>query len=468
MDHDEPILEGEERDKVIAKCEEMLVTSKSVYFDVFEFEGIIDYYVENNELGKAMSVIDISLAQHPNCSELEIKKAKLLMERNLTQEALSMINRLIVTDKSNAELHILKGSCLADSGKLDEAKIYFANAVDLSIGNEVEETCYTCALAYIDNGLYQDAIPYLERAYNLNQSNTMVIYDLAYSYDRMMNFEKSIEFYKIYLDLDPYSDNAWYNLGIVYNKANEFSDAINAFDYAIAINEVYASAYFNKANTLANWEKYSEAIDVYKEYILVEKDNPVALYYIGECYEKLNEYATALEYYNKVLEIDRQFADAWFGIGIVNYYQDKFDDAKQFMEKAIELDNENSEYWLSYGNVVRAMDTMPKETLNAYKRASQINPYDSEPWLYLADATKQYKDTESAITILKNAMTYIDGDAEILFTLAAYNYDISKLDVALKIYLQAAAIDHEKAGNFFTNCTPTSEDKDMFLHLTKK
>ncbi len=468
MDHDEPILEGEDRDKVIAKCEEMLVTSKSVYFDVFEFEGIIEYYIENNELGKAMSVIDIALAQHPNSSELEIKKAKLLMERNLSQEALVMINRLLITDKSNAELYILKGSCFADAGKLDEAKSLFATAVDLSIGNEVEETCYSCALAFIDNGLYQDAIPYLERAHSLNTTSTMVLYDLAYSYDRIMDFEKSIKYYKLYLDLDPYSDNAWYNLGIVYNKANEFAEAISAFDYAIAINDTYASAYFNKANTLANWEKYTEAIDIYKEYLNVEKNNPVAMYYIGECYEKLNDYTSALEHYNSVLAVDRQFADAWFGIGIVYYYQDKFEDAKQFMEKAIELDNENSEYWLSYGNVVRAMDTLPKETLNAYKRSTQVNPYDSEPWLYYADATKQYVDTDSAIAILKKAMGFIEEDAEILFTLAAYNYEMARLDIALKVYLQAAALDHEKAGIFFANCTPSPEDNEMFLHLTKK
>lgn len=468
MDHDEPILEGEDRDKVIARCEEMLITSKSVYFDVFEFEGIIEYYIENNEMGKAMSVIDIALAQHPNSSDLEVKKAKLLMERNLTQEALVMINRLLATDKSNSELYILRGSCMADSGKIDDANADFAVAVELSIGNEVEETYYTCALAFIDNGLYQNAIPYLEKSYNLNQDNTMVIYDLAYSYDRVLNFERSVNFYKLYLDLDPYSDNAWYNLGIVHNKANEFSDAINAFDYAIAINETYASAYFNKANTLANWDKYAEAIAVYKEYLNLENENPVALYYIGECYEKLNEYDTAVAYYNDVLKIDRQFADAWFGIGIVNYYKDKYDDAKLFMEKAIELNNENSEYWLSYGNVVRAMDTMPKETINAYRQASQINPYDSEPWLYYADATKQYFDIESAIDILKKAMTFIDDDAEILFTLAAYNYDASRLDVALKIYLQAAAIDSEKAGTFYSSCEPTPDDKDMFLHLTKK
>lgn len=468
MDHDEPILEGEDRDKVIARCEEMLITSKSVYFDVFEFEGIIEYYIENNEMGKAMSVIDIALAQHPNSSDLEMKKAKLLLERNLTQEALVMINRLLSTDKSNSELYILRGSCMADSGKIDAANADFAIAVELSIGNEVEETYYTCALAFIDNGLYQDAIPYLEKSYNLNQDNTMVIYDLAYSYDRILNFERSVNFYKLYLDLDPYSDNAWYNLGIVHNKANEYSDAINAFDYAIAINETYASAYFNKANTLANWDKYAEAIAVYKEYLNLENENPVALYYIGECYEKLNEYDTAVAYYNDVLKIDRHFADAWFGIGIVNYYKDKYDDAKLFMEKAIELNNENSEYWLSYGNVVRAMDTMPKETINAYRQASQINPYDSEPWLYYADATKQYFDIESAIDILKKAMAFIDDDAEILFTLAAYNYDASRLDVALKIYLQAAAMDSEKAGTFYSSCEPTPDDKDMFLHLTKK
>jgi tetratricopeptide (TPR) repeat protein len=467
MHEDEPYIDGEEREKIIARCEEMLSNKRIVYFDVVEFEALIDHYFEDNKLAKAMYVIDIALKQHPGCSELEMKKAKLLIERNRSHEALEMINRLLAIDSINPDLHIMRGTCLADMGKIRDADLSFGAAVENSASGEVEETYYACALAYIDNNLYTEALPYLEKAHAAKPSNTLILYDLAYAFDRTSQYEKSIEQYKKYLDIDPYSDNAWYNMGIVYSKMNEYSDAINAFEYALAVNENYASAYFNKANTLANWEKYEQAISVYQEYLDLDQNNVLALYYIGECYEKLGDYGMALDYYGQVLKIDRKYSDAWFGIGIVKYYEDKYEEAKGYMEKAIELDAQNSEYWLSYGNVLRALEYMPKETLNAYKKATQISQYDAECWLYYADALKQYAGLDMAIDVLKKAQTYIDNDAEILFTLAAYYYDKSMLDVALKLYLQAVDLDIERAEAFYANCQLTADDRRMFIDMTK-
>jgi len=468
MDQDDPILDGEERSKIIARCEDMFSSKRSVYFDVFEFENLIDFYVEENKLNKAMTLLDIALRQHPASHELEVKKAKLLMERNRVHEALPLVEKLIVVDENNPDLYLMKGACLADIGKTKEAILFFEVAVSHAVGADVEEVLYSSALAFIDNGLYREAVSFLKKAHLLNEANKHVLYDLAYSLDRILDYKESVKCYRKYLDLDPYSDNAWYNIGIVYNKLNEYSDAVDAFDYAIAINEEYSSAYFNKANTLANWEKYDLAISVYNEYLEIEEDNVIAMYYIGECYEKLNEFEMALDFYNKVLVVDRKYADAWFGIGIVKYYQDKLDDAKSYMERAIELDSENSEYWLSYGNVVRALGTMPKETIHAYKKATQINPYDPESWLYYADALRLYADVGLSIDVLKKAITYIEDDPEILFTLAAYYYDKNMLDVALKMYLRAVNVDAGSVSVFFSNCTLLEEDKEMFLELIKE
>ena len=56
------------------KFEQMLKENGSYFFDVEEFESVIDHYLERSDTSKAKQAIDISLLQHPTSSALKLKK----------------------------------------------------------------------------------------------------------------------------------------------------------------------------------------------------------------------------------------------------------------------------------------------------------------------------------------------------------------------------------------------------------
>ena len=55
----------DDRFTTVKRFEDMLGSNKPLYFDVEEFEDIIEFYIDNNNLNHANKAIEIALEQHP-------------------------------------------------------------------------------------------------------------------------------------------------------------------------------------------------------------------------------------------------------------------------------------------------------------------------------------------------------------------------------------------------------------------
>lgn len=469
MEEEYENIDKDDYKEMMDRCEKMLTGKKQYYFDVHEFINLIDIYFDENNFSSAEKIIDVGLQQHPSSVELKLKHIKLLIDNGKEKEGLRLLKHIESIEASNSEIHILKGICYSNIGQKKEANECFNIA--LSLEDESEDICevyLTISQHYINTSNYDFALKYLIKAHNTDQTNNLVLYDIAYCYDKLFELEKSVKFYKKFIDTEPYSDNAWFNLGNVYTKMERYNDAVDAFEYAIAINDNNSTALFNLANSFANWEKYDKAIETYNEYLQYDKDNIIAIYYIGECYEKAGEYEEALKQYHQVIEADEKFSDGWYGIGITKFYQNKFEESLKYVEKAIELDNENAEYWFTYGNIYRELEIDPKAELHGFKKSIELNPYDEEFWIYYTNSVNKHFSTEKAIEILKEGSEYIEESAEIFFTLAAYLYSNNEKGESLKYLKKGLKVNREKISLFYTQCNYKEDPDDNFTRLIKK
>jgi tetratricopeptide (TPR) repeat protein len=132
----------------------------------------------------------------------------------------------------------------------------------LSADEENEEIYIRTGEALETNGYYERALEFYLKAIERFPDNEDFLFRIALCYDYIGNSTESAYYYKLYLDINPFSENAWYNLGIIYNKIGLYERAVEAYDFAIAIDNEYFDAVFNKANSLANWGKHREAIEV--------------------------------------------------------------------------------------------------------------------------------------------------------------------------------------------------------------
>jgi len=57
----------------IDRFETMLRNNKPCYFDVHEFENLVDHYLENRKLAKANHASELAIEQHP--SSISLTKA---------------------------------------------------------------------------------------------------------------------------------------------------------------------------------------------------------------------------------------------------------------------------------------------------------------------------------------------------------------------------------------------------------
>jgi hypothetical protein len=57
----------------IIRFEEMLNTNSTIYFDVYEFENIIDYYLDQHNIHNAKAAIECGLKQHPKATSIKLR-----------------------------------------------------------------------------------------------------------------------------------------------------------------------------------------------------------------------------------------------------------------------------------------------------------------------------------------------------------------------------------------------------------
>ncbi len=402
----------------VSRYEEMLKNHTHCFFDVHEFEDIIDYYLDTEDFTQASMVADYAVRIYPSASSIQLRMAEILIDKSQPVKALSMLNKLEHLESGEYGVYLLKGAALNMLGKPREAQRQFEKAISLADENKAE-VLYNIGISFERINQHKVALKYFMKVQAMEPDNYYVYYDLAYCYDRLNDMEKSIDYYHRYLDEDPFSEHVWYNLGIVYNKTDENEKALDAYDYAIAINENYSSAHFNKANTLTLLDHHREAIEAYEEFLQIEPDNAAAYCYIGECYERLDEFNVAMIYYLKSLKFDDQFADAWFGLGVMKSHAGKYEDAVKDIQRAISLDKDNTEYLFALASAYANLQQYDK-AVNLFKKLVHLITGDIVMWDCFAQIFARQGRFSDAQKIITEALHFNPDSAMLRYRLAAF------------------------------------------------
>ena len=133
---------------------------------------------------------------------------------------------------------------------------------------------------------FETALPYIQKAVELEPSNTQSIRNLAQIYYDLAlldssryteQLEKSIQTYEIAIDKETdYKIKAdlYFNLGILYTKADNLEEAEYNFMNALDENPDDIEAVMGMAQVFENAEKWRKAEKFYRELIAVDPDNP--------------------------------------------------------------------------------------------------------------------------------------------------------------------------------------------------
>ena len=392
----------EDTSEALNRFRRSLASGRRKYFDVSEFEGIVERLLEEGDINTSEIAVRQGIQIHPNAVPLHLKYAQVLLNKGKIYEAIKHLKLVERVEPTNPDVYLIKGSAWLMLGKETDALKSFNLAIKYA-GTEVDDILYHIGLSFMQSGDFKKAVHYFEKVLGINPKDEMALYELGFLYDQMGDYAKSVEYYNRLIDIDPYNCFSWFNLGVIHNKAGNHDEAIKVYEFALAANEEFYQALFNIANALANAGKYNEAIEKYNEYLKHVPNNDYAFCYIGECYLNIENYVESKKYYQKAIDLNEANDTALFGIGLIMWEKKNYSESIEFINKAIEIDEANSEYLHTLAKVYSDFGN-EKNSIKALKKAVKLDSSNSEIWLTWADVYLNFEETDNAIQTLKTAI----------------------------------------------------------------
>jgi len=438
----------------VRKYEKMVEDKTPCFFDVFEFEDILGYYLNGEETDKAKEVLDLANSIHPQALSLRIREAQLLLKNNEAEQATELLKLVESIDSTNPDVFLLKGCALAQMQQYNEAQIAFDSAIALA-EDDISSVACTIAEVFESEGKYKRALKYFLMALHADPTEYSYHNDIAFCCDRIGNYEKAIIHYKAFIDEETFSDNTWFNLGFVYSKLNDVENALEAYNYCLAINENHPSALFNKANILMSKDQYDEAIETFNQFLEQDSASAPALCYMGECYDKLGQTDLAMQNYRKSLRIDEEFSDAWHGLAKIMFSKEMYEEAIHYTENAIGLDQDQVAYWTLLGDISVSKRDIDK-AINSYKNGLMCDAKCVELYVKIAEISLCEDNYSEAYNYLKDNYLNVNNSADANYILAACSYKIDDIQNSLVYLENGLSTDFTGSSRFF-NVVPESK-----------
>ena len=106
---------------LIERFDNMLIEEGHYFFDVEEYEDLVDYYLTTGELEKCNTVIGYALEQYPDHSGFVIRQAQVLVSSNKAEKALKILAKVEEIEPNNSEIYITKGAIYSQMKRYDDA-----------------------------------------------------------------------------------------------------------------------------------------------------------------------------------------------------------------------------------------------------------------------------------------------------------------------------------------------------------
>ena len=425
----------------VRRYERMVAEQESVFFDLEDFENIIDHYVTNTKFDQALQACEAALGQYPFATELLIDRAQVMAMRGDYSEAERQIDHVATLDPTNADVAVTRGIICTQRGQLPEAVAFFQTA--LALEPDREDIHFNLGLAYQGWQKFKSAAKHYKQSLRLNPDNETAVQELLHCLDISGRLDEHEEFFRRFTDDDPYSATAWYNLGQYWYRQEDFAKAVEAFDYAVVIDAQHYDAHHWLADSFVCQEKYKEAVPEFELSYPAGEPTDEALCNIGECYEKLRDWESARRYYQKALDVNPEMDEAWFGLGVLLQEQEQWYQSLHYFRKAVELYDESGEYWAALGAAENHVGNVVS-ALEAYEKATEVAPDEAQGWVNWSAILYEQGNFREASELLRHAVELHPREAHFHYMLCAYLLADGRLKEAYQTLETALTLNYDQ------------------------
>ena len=414
LDHEE-----EDYNLSLSKFESMLKTNKVLFFDSEEFEEIILHYLDMGKANLAKKDLKFGLEQHPKSTGLKLVQVEMLIYEDKLEIAEKLLNELYAIEPTNEEIFIQKANIYSKRDNHEKAVELLNEALEFT--DDYTDIYNLIGMEYLFMDNLELAKTNFIKCLEEDIEDQSAIYNVVYCFEFLDQNQAAIDYLKVYIDKNPYSEIAWHQKGRLLYGLKDYENAVRAFEFATYIDDEFVGAFMEKGKALERLKRYEEAIENFAKTIELDDPTSYALLRIGKCNEKLGNKEEALIYYNKTVHEDPLLDKGW--IAITDFYvrQKNYVKALHYANKALAIDNQNQAYWKRFATINKAMNCF-EEAEFGFRKAVEFGDYQLDTWLFWVDILQQLGEIDTAILTLMQSAEYFPEEYEIEYRLAGLNF----------------------------------------------
>jgi tetratricopeptide (TPR) repeat protein len=343
------------------------------------FERIIEYYLENEELEKAMEAAEMGSEQFPFSSMLLIKKADVLLSNRRYRDALKILEQASILDSCDINLYILKTDAYLALDQQEKAVKLLEEALSLFEGEEKIELLFELADVYDDYEDFEKVFDCLKLILDEEPTNEEALYKICFWTDFTGRNEESIRLHQKIIDEYPYNELAWFNLAAAYQGLKLYEKAIDAYHYAITIDEKFDYAYRNMGDAYIRIRKYKEAIEVLEKVNELAKPEDVIFEAIGHCYDRLKKFAQARINYRKASHMRPDDSKLYYKIACTYFNEEQYLSCIKQLDSAMKINRLQPEYNILAGECKMHLGLF-KDAVQYFTNVVSLRPKNMAGW----------------------------------------------------------------------------------------
>jgi tetratricopeptide (TPR) repeat protein len=208
------------------------MTGESIYFDVDDIISLINYFLDNKDIGNLNKVIELGFALHTDDLDFSLAISETLIEMNQYDDAWKILNEIV--DEDDEDVDLLKINCLFGMDRYDDGmKIVYKLIHEQS--PQTEEILVQIAQWLNEtDGWHERAFDFINNSLALYPDNFQLKTQLCFYYEKLGDTKKAIDMSKALVEENPFAAEIWYLLARQHVTCLNYDKAIEALDFAAA------------------------------------------------------------------------------------------------------------------------------------------------------------------------------------------------------------------------------------------
>lgn len=442
----------EQIQELLRKYNNLKMGRSHSFMEEDDFEMIIDYFDEKDDLHAALQAAENGIQQFPYSSMLLLKKADLQIVAKSYAESLATLEKAAIFDATNINLYILRTDALLALDRQAEAVAVLEAALEFFEGDERIELLFELADVYDDYEEFEKVFDCLKLILEDDGNNEEALLKICFWTDFTGRSEESITLHLKIIDDFPFNELAWFNLGTAYQGLKLYEKAVDSYLYALAIDEKFDIAYRNMGDAYIRIRKYKEAIEALEKVLEFSRPEDVIHEAIGHCYHKMDNFAMARFHYKKASHLNPSDSKLIYKIALTYFKEGQLDSAVRQLENAMKIHRMQPEYNLLMGECKLEQKKI-KDAVQYFSNVVRARPKIANGWEALTRCLVKANFLEEAAEQSLNALTATGGKTLFIYYYSAILFAMGKPKEGL-IHLETALQQNTKLLKKFIELNP--------------